>query len=354
MIAANNATYQGKYYVLGADLDFANNSIASAGANVSFTGTIYGNKHIIRRANITAGNSYAGLLYGLNGGGVYDLIIDSSCVFNYTLNKSFTAGSLAGYSNNATVVNVHSTANITASNAGLTSYQYLCLGGLLGTAGGATKMYKSSYSGTLKTVNIASSVTAPGNDNCSMGGLIGSLGGNITISGCSSTVALNQFGGDSQLGGMWGCGSGLVYNISYSTINIVSKTISGPIGSNEIAAIGHNWGATARPTNSSLSNLYIRTGDLTMNANALIWAWSGASSGAYPPTNCTTVVIDKADVVGGTNNSNPIGAAASNGTIAGIYNISGTTVTNKINSTYNLSYVKGAGATGGPSDTTYS
>ena len=355
MIAANNGTYQGKYYVLGADLDFANNTIASAGANVNFTGTIYGNKHVIRRANITAGGSSGGLIYALNGGSVYDLIIDSSCTFNMTVNKSLNAGTLTGYANNATIVNVHSNANLTVSNGSLTSYQYLTTGGLIGlTEAGNIKIYKSSYTGTIKTINIASSVTVYGNDNCSMGGLIGRVNNsNLTVQGCAVTVAFNQYGGDSQTGGVWGLGAGLTYNVSYSTINITARTLSGPTGQCELAAVGQHWGITARPTNCSLSNVYVRTGSLTLTSNALIWGYA-STSGAYPPTNCTTVVIDKADVVGGTNNSNPIGAAAGNGTIAGIYNISGTTVTNKINSTYNLSYIKGAGATGGPSDTTYS
>ncbi len=355
MIAANNGTYQGKYYVLGADLDFANNTIASAGANVNFTGTIYGNKHVIRRANITAGGSSGGLIYALNGGSVYDLIIDSSCTFNMTVNKSLNAGTLTGYANNATIVNVHSNANLTVSNGSLTSYQYLATGGLIGlTEAGNIKIYKSSYTGTIKTINIASSVTVTGNDNCSMGGLIGRVNNsNLTVQGCAVTVAFNQYGGDSQTGGVWGFGAGLTYNVSYSTINITARTLSGPTGQCELAAVGQHWGITARPTNCSLSNVYVRTGSLTLTSNALIWGYA-STSGAYPPTNCTTVVIDKADVVGGTNNSNPIGAAAGNGTIAGIYNISGTTVTNKINSTYNLSYIKGAGATGGPSDTTYS
>ena len=279
----------------------------------------------------------------LNSASVYDLILDSSNVFSYAENAATFAGTLAGRTQNATLTNVVSKANLTINNNGLTTAannKYLHIGGLVGYAAGASiKFYKCTYTGTITATPWATSLTAGiGNDCHIVGGFVGSATGSLTtfdMLNCNVNLKAVYHGGGINIAGVMGrVNSTQVKMTVKDSVITVNYTADGITTSPDIAPIG-NLGTTASEqlTTSVFSNLYI-----TWNGTAkpktgggLVNGWN--STQGDPASTRTTIVtnLDTTIISNATVNTNPMGAAASNSGITTYYTVSGGTATSKLN-----------------------
>ncbi|MCM1195353.1 MAG: hypothetical protein NC099_06455, partial [Corallococcus sp.] len=352
VITAKNSTYHGtgKYFVLGNDLNFGNETINPVGVTTDgFKGILYGNKHTLSNVKLAAvtdpiatSQRAGGFFYYINGGSVYDLTIASNCTFNYATNYATLAGTLTARSANATYCNVISNANITVNNSGNTTNASLGLwvGGLVGYNYGASlAFYKCSYVGTITVTPFGSAITASGNDCHKVGGL---LGGGIsgitafTVDACYVKANLTYHGGGINVGGLFGNLGGPAENtclikLTNNVVRIV-YTEDGVIQSHDIAGLGNMGANVSFKTGSTVSGIYLHwTGALTAR---FVGSWNGAeSTGTTLSNNVANVTIGTATV-----NATPESAAASNSGVTNYWTISGTTVTTKLNSSFNIQY----------------
>ena len=353
-INANDSNFLSKSFVLGADLDFANNAISPVGSNSNgFQGVLYGNKHTIKRIKfnivnspVTSGYKSIGLFAYLNGASVYDLTFDSSNTYSYTPNSNVVAGMLAAHAKNTTVVNVSNYANMTVSNTGVTNGNaYIFLGGIFGHSQGYARMYKIAYQGNFNTVAGADSVTAFQDNGLFVGGIIGSNQGMSELTLDAAYVNFNltvKHGGICSGALIGGLGTGAaLYKLSNVLANC-EGTYSGTMNSPDLYGLTGwmNHGTSLKPLSGSyLKNIYFSSetyvGSYFHNDGGAT-AWPTAPSGTYkyPATignaNLVTNPVDTKAEVGA--------AAAANSTLKTYFNInsSAATATGKLNTTGNI------------------
>ncbi len=354
-INANDSNFNSnKFFLLANDLDFANNSINPVGSSSSgFFGTLYGNKHTIKRIKfnmasspLLSGYKAIGLFAFLNNASVYDLIFDASNTFSYTPNSSVSAGMLAAHTKNVTIVNVSYNGNLTVSNSGVTNGSaFIYLGGLIGNAQGYNRLYKVMYQGNLNTIAGADSVTSFSDNHIFIGGLIGSNNGLSELTMDAAYIKFNmsaKHGGVCSGGILGGSGTGAaLYKLSNILVNCEGTT-SGTMTSPDLYGLT-GWmshGTTIKPTSGSyLKNIYLSSETYLGNFFAVdggATAWPTAPSGTYkyPTTTQNTVTnpVETKAALGA--------AAAANATLKQYFNItsSSATATSKLNNAGNINY----------------
>jgi len=365
-INANDSNFNSnKFFLLANDLDFANNSINPVGSSSSgFKGTLYGNKHSIKKAKLNAVNhpsnssiSISGLFGKLNTASIYDIKIDSSCTYSYNLNRPTSAGTVAALATNATLVNVSSYANITVNNSGVTTgHIRIAVAGLVGEAvgNGYIRFYKSIYQGTVSEVagngapkDSAGNAITYTDNNIHISGFIGYKEAGITELTATQSVVnatFNATHGGINLGTLWGggiFGNKLTINIT-DLIAISKYNATGTLYSADIRNLfSYNTAGTTNP-NSLIKNIYYYNdtatpGYLCCNGNndALTTAQQQNIVTNKTLTNATatlgnaTVVATSAEV---------LAKANTNSSLTQYYTINSSsgTITNKLNSVGNI------------------
>ncbi len=326
------------------------------------------------------------MFHKINGGSIYDITIASNVRYTDKLDCSTRVshhiGSFAAVAYNGTFVNVNSEASFTLNHTNGDVVQNTFYGGLVGHATNP-KMYKSTWKGTM-TVQ-ATTATTGGNNLFYVAGLIGYTDKAYTIDACTVSGAINVTHSAPNIGGITGIPTAdpnsyvcimqnIVINLQINYKGAANQDIGLLFGEQQA------WGGDLTKTNNNGSifqNIYITGGvtlknesDVVSHNNVLmLWGLENNMNQAgvndyhknivLPANSSQTIYPSKANVSTLRNNATNIAGVASsansNSAVSGNFSVaSNGTVTSKVNSTYNLSYVKGAGATGGPSDTTYS
>lgn len=378
MITAQNSTYAGaKHFVLGADIDLGGNSVSPVGCHATgFQGFLYGNKHTIKNgtlaANTTVNSSQAvvGLFYKLNGASVFDLTIASNIVCSVAANKPTVIGTLAGFATNTTLVNVHSSANLTVNNSASTvGTNYVYMGGLLGQATGGSylKMYKCSHQGTFTETAGADSVAATSyTDNAiNIGGLLGRKEAavvELTVLQCVSKMIVNGKHGGINLGVLFGggyIGNNLKVTIQ-NYVSVSSYSYSGNMQSPDIRNLnGYTTAGTCDPS-SLISNIYLYNDGANASVNAFLLGSGNVDalevsqqSGVYT-NKSLTLASTAGKVTTSSSAADLVTKANANSSVNTIYTLSTAGApTAKAASTGRITFAKGDGATGGAADTTY-
>ncbi len=240
VITNQTAGYTGtaKVWVLGADINLGGNTINAVGRHsTGFQGTLYGNKHSISNGTVAYqswidGTSHfaVGLFHKINGGKVYDLTIDSSIKFTMKTNINGSGyiymGSLAAVANSATVVNVSSSVSISLSQTGTAKVTMANIGGMCGSFN-SSKIYKSSWNGTIYYRSSGSQITANMNTGPMVAGFFG-YASTVVIDQCyvSGTVSAEHNG--ARLGGLIGqpsCSGNGTFTVSNVVINVAVKML---------------------------------------------------------------------------------------------------------------------------------
>ena len=377
------------YYSLGADIDFGNNMLAPVGKGVAgFMGQFLGNKHTVKNAYLDFYNSgygsegyhCAGLFNCLRGGaGIFDLIIDSSIKIDATKMTSGNTGSTTGAMGNsremliggcaswvsgpANLSNIISKVTITLNSTSATFQRVTTVGGIVG----------SNWSGTCGIYNCVSSArieckggaTNPGiESNIRIGGIVGSMNdinSKLTINNCAVTgTTLIAHNGGVTMGGVLGC----MINSASQTVSITNTVVNATLSLPDAAAnyttpdygaiIGYASAGLA--TGSKISDIYITGGSPTNQiyssvANNLTSGMaayfsniqtSAATSAGIVPSVLASKVTKKGS------SSAAAAAANADADIKKVFSVaSNGTVTSKLATNY-ITFVKGAGATGGP------
>ena len=326
------------------------------------------------------------MFHKINGGSIYDITIVSNVRYTDKLDCSTRVshhiGSFAAVAYNGTFVNVNSEASFTLNHTNGDVVQNTFYGGLVGHATNP-KMYKSTWKGTM-TVQ-ATTATTGGNNLFYVAGLIGYTDKAYTIDACTVSGAINVTHSAPNIGGITGIPTAdpnsyvcimqnIVINLQINYKGAANQDIGLLFGEQQA------WGGDLTKTNNNGSifqNIYITGGvtlknesDVVSHNNVLmLWGLENDMNQAgvndyhknivLPANSSQTIYPSKANVSTLRNNATNIAGVASsansNSAVSGNFSVaSNGTVTSKVNSTYNLSYIKGAGATGGPSDTTYS
>ena len=360
-INANDSNFLSKSFVLGADLDFANNAISPVGSNSNgFQGVLYGNKHSIKNYKVSLVNSTvinytakaAGLFYYLNGATIYDLNLASSCNFTVVGDGTSTAsiGSIAAFAKNPTLINVNSNVNITYDNrAAATASVPYGVGGLIGWAydSGISKFYGCSYKGTIETWSFKEGIkpTNDPNNTHRFGGLIGELSRTDTdINACYIGLTFKGHGGGFNGGAI---GSSYSYANKNDTIknSIVdfAATYYGYMSSSDVMPLYWRYSGAQGGT-TVIDNVYLTIGASTIlydtSAAAGTAAYTGANKtfpASYRAGTVTNLVTNSANCKDSTSVvTNPKTTANSNATIKGFFNNITGTPTGKLNTTGNI------------------
>lgn len=225
------------------------NHLSSTGKYASFAGVLNGSVYNVffDNATITTSQDKAGVVAGYlgsSGSGISaecrDITVRNSKVTSTSNNVGGLAGIASKLSND--IVNCHV---IDFEGSGV-----YYVGGLLGCIDGQWTVSDCSSSGT-----ISSSNTESNKDIC-LGGLVGDMKGNATVTKCSSSVRVNQTTNGRDLGGLVGRLQTGTVEKSFSTGNVTGKqrNVGGFIG-----LITNTQGT------SSVSNCY-STGNVSANA----------------------------------------------------------------------------------------
>ena len=225
------------------------NHLSSTGKYASFAGVLNGSVYNVffDNATITTSQDKAGVVAGYlgsSGSGISaecrDITVRKSKVTSTSNNVGGLAGIASKLSND--IVNCHV---IDFEGSGV-----YYVGGLLGCIDGQWTVSDCSSSGT-----ISSSNTESNKDIC-LGGLVGDMKGNATVTKCSSSVRVNQTTNGRDLGGLVGRLQTVTVEKSFSTGNVTGKqrNVGGFIG-----LITNTQGT------SSVSNCY-STGNVSANA----------------------------------------------------------------------------------------
>ncbi len=368
-INANDSNFNSnKFFLLANDLDFNNNSINPVGSSANgFQGFLYGNKHTIKRAKLNAVNhpssssvSISGLFSKLNGASIYDLKIDSSCTFSYSLNRPTSVASVAALANNATLVNVSSYANVTVNNSGVTiGTVRIVAGGLIGEAigNGYIRFYKCLYQGTVsETAGNGSPKDASGNavnyqdNNIHISSYIAYKESGINELTVAQSVVIATFNathGGINLGTLWGGGYFGNLKINITDLIAISKyNTSGSLYSPDIRNLCSYNSAGTNNSASLIKNIYYynaepTTGYLFCNGN------NDALTSAQHQnivTNKTlanaTAALGNATII--STSAELLAKAATNSSLTQYYTINSSagTVTNKLNSAGNIGHTR--------------
>ena len=157
MTEAVNASpyYAGAYYRMENSLDLKDVDITGIASANPFGGTFDGAGHVLKNVNISNGSTnYTGLFCKVEGGTIKNLGIESG-----TIKGGYYVGGFAGYANQATIINCFNGAEI---------FGYSCVGGLAGEIQDSN-IYNSFNKGLIRITYK------------SIGGLAGSAAGASTI-----------------------------------------------------------------------------------------------------------------------------------------------------------------------------
>jgi RHS repeat-associated protein len=356
-LAANTGDY-GKCFILTANINMQGRifaqAIIAAGGSPAFTGTFDGNGHRISGFIINGGsNSYIGLFGQINAGGsVKNLGLEEFAV----VSGSSNVGGLAGCNNGGSVINCHSTGDVSGSGNNV--------GGLIGYYSGNSinNCYStgkvsggSNYVGGLvgyyssgSSISSCYSTGAVSGSAYYVGGLVGYYGGG-NISNCYSTGAVSGSGSSPYY---WNCGyiGGLVGWNDGSISNCYSTgTVSGS-GNNVGGLVGYNTG--------SIRNCYSSTGTVSGSSGpSNVGGLVGYNNGNGIISNCYSMdtVSGGSNYVGGLvgeNDGSISNCYSSTGTVSGSGNVGGLVGYNSgsgssIENCSSTSQVSGNGQVGG-------
>lgn len=276
LINANNSSFNSSsvFFFIDNDLDFAGNSLNPVGSSAAgFKATLFGGKHSFKNARFNAVNdtansaiSVSGMFYLLNGAKIYDISIANSCTYSFALNKHTYVGTVAGYSNSASLTNVSSFANVTVNNGASSALNLqIQVGGLIGQCiSGTLNVYLSTYKGVITTTAGKENSGSSYPDNqIFCGGVIGYIAAGtagFTIDGCYINITTVQHHGGLCTGSVYGNGSNNIPATAvFKLLNTIIKsnfTKDGNLTSADMGGInGYNGGLTFN-TAPVMQNVY--------------------------------------------------------------------------------------------------
>ena len=200
-----------------------------------FLGTFDGQGHTIKNIAIKTGKSYSGLFGSVSGATIQNFTLSGTL----TVSDGYQEHGVVGYADASTITNVHSNLNITASKANSDTRH---IGGIVGTLANNSTVTRCSYSGKL---NDSGTDTA--------GGIVGYADGtNNSITHCINYGTVKSTGSTTNVGGILGYVNYAGFRISYCA-NVGTVT-----GKEEYAGqiIGRQMKAMTTPP----SNLYYLSG----------------------------------------------------------------------------------------------
>lgn len=263
----------GVTFVMTNDIDMS--SVSNFEGIGIFKGTFLGNGYEIKNLKIKGTDSYFGLFIGLNGANIKDLGLSNVTLSTtYDKNEPLYAGSLAAISNQSTIENCYvSGGRIAATNKSSTYSRDGYIGGLVGTSQDST--INNSYS----TVEVIANVNTTNSTGTFVGGFIGNIGQNATITNSYATGNVTQ-NGIGRAGGFVGnimSNAGVIDNCYAmgnvkSTNSTTNNEVGGFVGGN--AGIIKNAYATGK----------VETAYEGTTAN--IGGFTGIAGGPYNFSNC--------------------------------------------------------------------
>ena len=173
--------------ILKNDIDISSFSSTIGTSSSPFKGVFDGNGYTLTNYNGIYTSSTKGIFSYVSGGTVKNLTVDGECsVYG---SESGYGGIIGKASDNAQIINVHSSVDMTVSSAASG------IGGIVGIADSSTDLYKCSYSGT---------VTARSEKNDGIGGIAGRAGDYAKFSFCINYGTISSDNKDTYMGGILG------------------------------------------------------------------------------------------------------------------------------------------------------
>ena len=218
-----NITDMSGKYILSDNIDLStiSNFTGIGTSGNPFTGELNGNGYVISNLSVSSSSGASGLFGYIDSGTVKNLGLEDVDI-NST---SDYAGSIAGYSTNATIDNCYAKGDVSANSD---------VGGLVGYASTNSHISDSYFSGGVKgsdsnTGGIAGVLDSGSTiSNSHSGGVVSgeTSAGGIVGSNQSSTI-MNSYStaylhGSSSLGGIAGVNSGTINNVLYNSDNDLS------------------------------------------------------------------------------------------------------------------------------------